>query len=595
MNSRKTSIKRRRCKSFALRVAVVSCVSLVTFLSILLIILIGTKNLLSGFDIYHRASVDVGIEFATRYCHISSETVTEKLPTWLTEWNATLPSDVRTTPEQFAVSVIEVEAERFLNINFSKEADPLSRLLGDDKGNLLQFHQVVPPRPEVWPGEASDFEGSTLKMDAFFAVVRALDIIGSAQPYERRDEYFSNRYVNITDRFIELSTNGNCDWTLRKVTDTNVLGLIRHIVLAASSSGLLRSWESYAYFDTWGGYHVFSFSNKGIEWAVSPKSMLISLPIVHGRVIVRNVVMVTLFAWTICVFFAGLLGVWLTMRPLLLLERSTRDVGEVLQADQDTPKNLIKLADNINSHTLEFGEYQKMLRELSTLLRDREYWLGIMLHNLKNDVQAVVMCLGDVQSTKGSVEPAFRKASQAALRIRDMLNNVATYQWTFFGTAEEQTVVDVGSMLDTIVDSIEDVGGNITYKSCGDFYVLGQKTGLQSALQNLVWNAHHHGGKVEVQTMTIEDSLNIMIDDDGPGIDSSVLEELFKPYRQGQMQSSDGTSGGFRGAGLGLAIARRVITSHGGRITISNRRSKGGDVEGLRVSVILSLHRMTED
>ena len=601
MNSQETQIKKRKRISFALRVAIASCLSLTILFSLLLIIVVGLKNLLSGFDAYTRASIDDGIALATRYCHISAKTVTEKLPDWLTKRNSTLPPDLQMNRVQFAVFKIEIEAEGFLNVEFSQEASLLSGLSGVNKENLVQFSRALPPRSELWPGEASDFEGDTLKMDASLAVFRALEAIGNYYWSKIQDENNLDRYINIWEstrhsirgRFVELSTNGNCDWTLSRTTETSVLGLIRNIVVAASNSGLVHPRDSYPYFDAWGGQYVFAFSNKAIEGVVSPGRLLISIPIYRAEVVARNVVIITLLSWIIFAFVLGALGVWLAIRPLLLLERSTREAGEFLHVDKDTPKRLINLADYIKAHTSGFDDYEELLRNLAGLLQDREYWLGTMLHNLKNDVHAVVMNLGNVQRTSVIMEPAFARANEGVFRLRDMLNNVTTFQWTMFDGSEKNAVIDVGSILVTIVDSVEDAGGEVLYNTDNNLYVLGQKAALHSAIQNLVWNAHYHGGGIEVRAKIIEGgrSLNILIDDDGPGIEDGLVEELFKPYRQGEGRSSDERRGNFRGAGLGLTIARRVITSHGGRITISNRKTVNGNVEGLRVSVVLPLYK----
>ena len=61
--------------------------------------------------------------------------------------------------------------------------------------------------------------------------------------------------------------------------------------------------------------------------------------------------------------------------------------------------------------------------------------------------------------------------------------------------------------------------------------------------------------------------------DRGPGVDAAELEQIFEPfYRGAQAQSG-------RGFGLGLAIARRAVEVHGGRVRAANRPGGGLLVE----------------
>ena len=103
------------------------------------------------------------------------------------------------------------------------------------------------------------------------------------------------------------------------------------------------------------------------------------------------------------------------------------------------------------------------------------------------------------------------------------------------------------------------------------------------------------GGKVDIEVKKENDGskVEIVIDDDGPGIREDKIQEMFEPYRQGE-QHSDKTNSTFRGAGLGLSIAKHVITEHWGEITMSNRKAANGGIAGLRISVVLPLNKQND-
>ncbi len=111
-----------------------------------------------------------------------------------------------------------------------------------------------------------------------------------------------------------------------------------------------------------------------------------------------------------------------------------------------------------------------------------------------------------------------------------------------------------------------------------------KKLALKRALNNLVDNAFHYGEKVKILAKISNNNLIINIEDNGPGIPINERSNVFRPfYRIDNSRNLDKkTNSG--GSGLGLSIAADAITSHGGKITLSD-----SEMGGLCVTIFIPI------
>ncbi|MEX0303396.1 MAG: ATP-binding protein [Leisingera sp.] len=103
---------------------------------------------------------------------------------------------------------------------------------------------------------------------------------------------------------------------------------------------------------------------------------------------------------------------------------------------------------------------------------------------------------------------------------------------------------------------------------------------MRRALRNVIENALRYGGAARVAYGVKEGNAVIAVADDGPGIPEADLEAVFEPFLRLENSRSLETGG----HGLGLSIARTILRSHGGDVSLQN--SPGG---GLRAELALPL------
>ncbi|MCE9659325.1 MAG: HAMP domain-containing histidine kinase [Burkholderiales bacterium] len=96
----------------------------------------------------------------------------------------------------------------------------------------------------------------------------------------------------------------------------------------------------------------------------------------------------------------------------------------------------------------------------------------------------------------------------------------------------------------------------------------------ERVLENLVGNALRHtprGGRVQVRVSPREGGVEVAVVDSGSGIAAEELPFVFERHFRGAAVRRDGADG----AGLGLAIARRIVELHGGSIGVESETGRG--------------------
>lgn len=278
-----------------------------------------------------------------------------------------------------------------------------------------------------------------------------------------------------------------------------------------------------------------------------------------------------------------LLANYLT-RPIVRLRRAARQLAE---------GNLQTRALGINRHD-ELGDlvrdFNVMASRIEELVSRQRQLIYDISHELRSPLARLNVALDLARERKGT-DPSFDHMQRDIERLNEMIGRLLTIaRLDSAATPLAMAPVELSELIAQIVHDAEFEARQrnvaVTLSAGPACSIVGNAELLSSAIENVVRNAVHYtepSTNVEV-TVTVEDSANqvtLSVRDSGPGIPVSELTRVFLPFYR-TAEARDRISGG---AGLGLAIADRVIRSHGGTISAANVQPHGLEI---RIALPLS-------
>jgi len=252
------------------------------------------------------------------------------------------------------------------------------------------------------------------------------------------------------------------------------------------------------------------------------------------------------------------------VRPIRRLARAANDFG----MGRDTPRFKPEGATEVRRAA---GAFIAMRNRLKRHIQQRTDMLAGVSHDLRTPLTRMKLQLEMMGDMDGVVD--------LKTDISDMEHMLEEYLAFARGEGGE-TAVDfsLSEMLLEIANQARRKGAAIDLHSEGDIRAPIKPNALKRALTNLVENSIRHGQHISIRSGVRGETVEIVIDDDGPGIPDDKRADVFKPFFRLDTSRNPVTGG----VGLGMTIARDVIRGHGGEIVLED--APGG---GLRVRVSL--------
>jgi signal transduction histidine kinase len=163
-----------------------------------------------------------------------------------------------------------------------------------------------------------------------------------------------------------------------------------------------------------------------------------------------------------------------------------------------------------------------------------------------------------------------RKMLEDIAEMELMLSDTLAFA-TEEANAEAYRWIDLAALIASLCDDMIDLGHDVSYRGPNRMAFSCQPLAMRRALANLIGNAVTHGGNARVQLHDRDRAIEILIEDDGPGIPVDQLDQVFQPFYRLEESRNRQTGG----SGLGLAVVRTIIRAHGGEVSLRNAERGG--------------------
>ena len=281
-----------------------------------------------------------------------------------------------------------------------------------------------------------------------------------------------------------------------------------------------------------------------------------------------------------------------------------RRLAESAQVVRRRIRSRIEIPD-YTSRRDEIGLLSGSLREMTGALYSRieaiERFAADVAHELKNPLTSLRSAVETLPlaKTEDSRKRLLAVIGHDVQRLDRLISDIADASRLDAELQRQEAVrVDLVKLLTTLAHVANEVPheNGVTVSLAfegggpGAFFVPGHDSRLGEVIDNLIDNARSFspvGAAVRVTCRRLKNDIEIVVDDDGPGVRPEALQKIFERFYTDRPHQGFGHN-----SGLGLSISKQIVEAHDGRLMVENRvaAAAGGeepDVVGARFIVRL--------
>ncbi len=285
--------------------------------------------------------------------------------------------------------------------------------------------------------------------------------------------------------------------------------------------------------------------------------------------------LVPLIAVAFTMVASSLALAWYLSRPLMQLSWALRRVSaghldtRVSGRAGFRSNDVVDLAD----------DFDRMAGQLQALTESRNVLLHDISHELRSPLTRLQVAIGLLKQQPLMMAQMLERIERESGRLDALIEELLTWHRLEAGAAIPPPArVDVIELLHAIAEDAQfeaqASGKTVVIDAPGEFVSEVHGELIYRGLENVIRNAVKFtfaGGQVEITARVSQDQAQwtCIVQDRGPGVPADMLDTIFEPFAR--VAGSEDV----QGVGLGLAICRRVIALHGGRINAQLRHGGG--------------------
>jgi two-component system sensor histidine kinase ChvG len=240
----------------------------------------------------------------------------------------------------------------------------------------------------------------------------------------------------------------------------------------------------------------------------------------------------------------------------------------------------------------EIGHLSGALRDMTGALYSRiaaiESFAADVAHELKNPLTSLRSAVETLPlaKTEESRERLLAVIGHDVRRLDRLISDISdASRLDAEMQRQEAAPVDLAKLLKTVTTVANEVQRGDSVKvtlafeggASTAFMVPGRDSRLGQVINNLIDNARSFsppGGTVRVTCRRLKGEVEIVVDDDGPGVNPDAMEKIFERFYTDRPHQGFGQN-----SGLGLSISLQIVDAHGGRLWAENRTEADGTNE----------------
>jgi two-component system osmolarity sensor histidine kinase EnvZ len=298
-----------------------------------------------------------------------------------------------------------------------------------------------------------------------------------------------------------------------------------------------------------------------IEGLDDPDGLRIAVQL-HRGLLVAEVPWNQLYSYTNYIFVMWMVGSSLVLLAIatLFLRNQVKSLRRLAAAadgfgkGRHVPFFKIEGAIEIRQAAVAF---MTMRDRIQRQIRQRTQMLAGVSHDLRTPLTRMKLAL-EILGNDPAVE-------ELKSDVAEMEHMVLGYLDFARGEGSEMPVeTDLSLLLEDIASSMRREGTALSLTAPAEYLLPVRPNALKRCLVNLVNNARRYGTHVWLTAAAAEDGVDILVDDDGPGIAPAERDRVFRAFVRLDQSRNPSTGG----VGLGLTIARDVARGHGGDVAL---------------------------